>query len=294
MSGPKQRISSVMDEFLHAKPMRHSLVGKPKVLQSENTLKNIYNTMNESLDAVTREQIYVHKVYNEIATHFSDTRYKPWPVVESFLQSREFGSVGIDVGCGNGKYLGVRKDLYMIGSDRSDGLIGCAREAGHEVMVSDGLHLAHPDNRFDFAISIAVIHHFSTTERRVEAIKHILSKLRPGCEVLLYVWALEQEKSRRGYKEGDPQDVLVPWVLQKKQPKKVKQPQRRKGDPKPEPKPELVEDEPKKEEPKEETKFRYYHLYQKGELEENAIAAGGIVVSGGYERDNWYAVIRKP
>ncbi|KAH3681633.1 hypothetical protein WICPIJ_007403 [Wickerhamomyces pijperi] len=257
-------------------------------------------TMDESLDPAQRELTYVHKVYNEIAEHFSDTRYKPWPVVTSFLQSRTSGSVGIDVGCGNGKYLGLREDLYMIGSDRSSGLIGCAKDLGKEVMVSDGLSLPHPNNRFDFAISIAVIHHFSTPERRTQAIAEILSKLRSGGEVLLYVWALEQEKSRRGYKEGDPQDVLVPWVLQKKVPKRVKQVQRRKGDPKPEPKTEeqlrieAEEEEKRKEAAKDETKFRYYHLYQKGELEQNAEAAGGIVVSGGYERDNWYAIIRKP
>lgn len=157
----------------------------------------------------------------------------------------------------------------------------------------------------DFAISIAVIHHFSTPERRTQAIKHILSKLKKGGEALIYVWALEQENSRRGYKEGDPQDVLVPWVLQKKQPKKPKEKKRRSkkteskegeaptGDSNNElenKEPEVTE-EPKKEE--DNTKFRYYHLYKKGELEKNAEDAGGEVVANGYERDNWYAVIRK-
>ncbi len=32
--------------------------------------------MDESLDAVAKEQTYVHTVYNEIASHFSQTRYK--------------------------------------------------------------------------------------------------------------------------------------------------------------------------------------------------------------------------
>lgn len=64
------------------------------------------------------------------------------------MTERKSGSIGIDVGCGNGKYLGVNKDVYMIGSDRSDGLISCAKEFGHEVMVGDGLSLPHPENRF--------------------------------------------------------------------------------------------------------------------------------------------------
>ena len=250
--------------------------------------------MDETLDPQSQEQVYVHTVYNEIASHFSQTRYKPWPIVEEFLLQRAVGTVGIDVGCGNGKYLGVNKDVYIVGSDRSDGLIGCAREFGHEVMVADGLSLPHPEGRFDFAISIAVIHNFSTPQRRTDAIRHILSKLKPGGEALIYVWALEQENSRRGYKEGDPQDVLVPWVLQKKQPKKPKQKKKRiasgsNEEPKEEPK------EESKEESKEpETKYRYYHLYKKGELESNAADAGGIVIRHGYERDNWYAVIQRP
>jgi tRNA (uracil-5-)-methyltransferase TRM9 len=199
--------------------------------------------------------------------------------VEEFLKQRQRGTVGIDVGCGNGKYLGVNKEVFIVGSDRSDGLIGCAREFGHEVMVADGLSLPHPEGRFDFAISIAVIHHFSTPERRTQAIRHILSKLKPGGEALIYVWALEQESSRRGYKEGDPQDVLVPWVLQKKKPKKKKGQE---------------EEEESGEKEEDNTKYRYYHLYKQGELEENAQSAGGLIVKHGYERDNWYAVVQRP
>lgn len=64
------------------------------------------------------------------------------------MTTRAPGTIGIDVGCGNGKYLGINKNIVMIGSDRSDGLISCAKEFGHEVMVSDGLTLPHPNNRF--------------------------------------------------------------------------------------------------------------------------------------------------
>ncbi|ODQ78341.1 hypothetical protein BABINDRAFT_162975, partial [Babjeviella inositovora NRRL Y-12698] len=227
-------------------------------------------------DPSVREQIFVHDIYNHIAPHFSQTRYKPWPIVEDFLLTRSKGSVGIDVGCGNGKYLVVNKDIFIVGSDRSSGLIDQAsqinRRGHNDILVSDGMRLPHHENLFDFGISIAVIHHFSTDERRVAAIKHILLKLRSGGEVLIYCWALEQEKSRRGYKEGDPQDVLVPWILQanKKAEKKVR-PQRQK---KQRPMAGSLESGPVEEplrepalEEKEgvpETKMRYYHLYKKG------------------------------
>lgn len=231
----------------------------------------------QSLPAETREvpeeqeQQFVHEVYNEIAAHFSQTRYKPWPIVERFLLGQKDYSIGIDVGCGNGKYLGVNPKLTMVGSDRSEGLVRCAHEnaGGRLLLVADGLHLPHESGRFDFAISIAVIHHFATEERRVDAIRHILTKLKPHGQLLVYCWALEQEKSRRGYKEGDDQDVLVPWVLQ----------QQKKG-------------EDGSQEPPV-TKYRYYHLYKEGELVENAMRAGGVVVEHGYEKDNWWAIIER-
>ena len=37
-------------------------------------------------DSLTVEEEYVHQVYDEIAHHFSATRYKPWPVVEDFIK----------------------------------------------------------------------------------------------------------------------------------------------------------------------------------------------------------------
>lgn len=82
------------------------------------------------------EQQNVHEVYQQIADHFSLTRYKvcsqctcywpqltvvrhqPWPIVERFLKELPSGSVGLDVGCGNGKYLTVNKDVFIVASDR--------------------------------------------------------------------------------------------------------------------------------------------------------------------------------
>lgn len=42
--------------------------------------------------------------------------------VREFINSLSAGSVVADVGCGNGKYFGVRSDIAVLGSDRSPGL----------------------------------------------------------------------------------------------------------------------------------------------------------------------------
>jgi tRNA (uracil-5-)-methyltransferase TRM9 len=216
------------------------------------------------------EEQHVHEVYEQIASHFSSTRYKPWPIVESFLRSLSPGSVGLDVGCGNGKYLTVNQDVFIIGSDRSSNLVKiAARHEPHSAVVADTLALPHQTGRFDFAISIAVVHHLSTPERRREAIKAILNCLKEGGNALIYVWALEQKESRRGWDEGHEQDVMVPWVMK------------------------TGKKSPNDDGSTEKTFQRYYHLYRSGELEQDVTGVGGEVVKAGYEKDNWWAICRR-
>ncbi|KAL8853370.1 MAG: hypothetical protein Q9221_001846 [Calogaya cf. arnoldii] len=200
------------------------------------------NTTSPDQSPEKYEEKHVHEVYEQIASHFSSTRYKPWPIVQRFLQELPTGSVGLDVGCGNGKYLTVNPNVFIVASDR-----------------------------------------------RVQAIAAILETLRPASEpeqsrpnpkdeggkALIYVWALEQKTSRRGWDEGDEQDVMVPWVM-KTQSTHANH--------------EITS--PSNENSK--TFHRYYHLYRQGELEADLAEAGGCVVESGYEKDNWWAIaVRK-
>jgi len=222
------------------------------------------------------EQEHVHAVYEQIASHFSSTRYKPWPIIERFLRDRPNGAIGLDIGCGNGKYLSVNPNIYIVGSDRSTNLVGIAsKHQPHSVVVSDILELPHADGIFDFAITIAVVHHLSTTERRVEAIRSVLATLKANAPALIYVWALEQDGSRRGWSEGGDQDVMVPWVMRGSK-KAARQ-----------------QDCVATTQTEDKVFHRYYHLYRRGELEEEILAAGGYVLDAGYEKDNWWAIAAK-
>ena len=71
-----------------------------------------------SLRGADYEAEHVHAVYEQIAPHFSSTRYKPWPIVERFLLRLPDGAVGLDIGCGNGKYLAVNPRVFILASDR--------------------------------------------------------------------------------------------------------------------------------------------------------------------------------
>lgn len=44
------------------------------------------------------EREHVHSVYSQIAPHFSDTRFKPWPRIAQFLKEQQAGSLVADVG----------------------------------------------------------------------------------------------------------------------------------------------------------------------------------------------------
>ncbi|XP_070554763.1 uncharacterized protein [Ptychodera flava] len=165
--------------------------------------------MDRQAKSIALEKAHVHDVYEKIAPHFSDTRYKAWPRVKQFLLELEPGSLVADIGCGNGRYLPINSNVFKIGSDRCDKLVEIANEHGHEVMVCDNIRLPYRDNCFDAVISIAVIHHFATVERRAQALRELARILRPGGKLMVYVWAMEQKQ-----RKFDSQDVLVPWHLQ--------------------------------------------------------------------------------
>uniref|UniRef100_G1L5Y2 tRNA (carboxymethyluridine(34)-5-O)-methyltransferase ALKBH8 n=1 Tax=Ailuropoda melanoleuca TaxID=9646 RepID=G1L5Y2_AILME len=148
-------------------------------------------------EASQLEQEYVHRVYEEIAGHFSSTRHTPWPRVVDFLKALPSGSLVADVGCGNGKYLGINKELYMIGYDRSQNLVDICRERHFQAVIGDALAVPLRSGSCDACISIAVIHHFSTAERRVAALRELVRLLRPGGTALIYVWAMEQEYNKK-------------------------------------------------------------------------------------------------
>lgn len=77
-----------------------------------------------------------------------DQPEKPWPIIAKFLESFPAGSIGIDSGTGNGKYLPLPlsrpKSVWTIGLDRSRNLLEFARQAGgkrQDVVWGDVLDL---------------------------------------------------------------------------------------------------------------------------------------------------------
>ncbi|XP_069686068.1 alkylated DNA repair protein alkB homolog 8 isoform X3 [Periplaneta americana] len=265
------------------------------------------------------ESLHVHEVYEEIASHFSDTRHKPWPNVLSFVESLPLGSMLVDVGCGNGKYFGFTRGIFEIGCDRSLGLVKVCQDRGFEVFNCNCLSLPLRSNIADGCMSIAVIHHLATEERRVRAVKEMVRILRPGGRALIYVWAKDQERhktqssylrqDRKNRRECDEQkhpviqdntntnviskdfpslpvhtnrtqfqyqDLLVPWKLKPEQKSEVESRTKESS----------CEEVP--------TFYRYYHVFEEGELEQLCQSVEGACVSRSYyDQGNWCVILEK-
>jgi alkylated DNA repair protein alkB homolog 8 len=64
-----------------------------------------------------------------------------WPKVRAFLETFGVGDVIADVGCGNGKYFGVRRGVAVLGSDRS---VGLAEVAAQRLASASGVQPRSP------------------------------------------------------------------------------------------------------------------------------------------------------
>lgn len=158
------------------------------------------------------------------------------------------------------------------------------------MVTADCLHLPYRNDIADAVISIAVIHHLSTHERRKATLEEIARVLKPKGRALIYVWAKDQKKNsvpsaymkHCGKKNRDNEcekiedegsslpihengtnfahgDVLVPW--------------KRKGG----------------------GEFlRYYHVFDEGELEQLCAEIASVIVEKVYyDQGNWCVIVQK-
>ncbi|KAG2367467.1 hypothetical protein BDR07DRAFT_1448787 [Suillus spraguei] len=273
------------------------------------------------VDPQVHEDQHVHAVYDQIASHFSSTRYKPWPIIAKFLSDLPTGWIGLDSGTGNGKYLPLPADrpgsVLTIGLDRSRNLLQIAQHAGsepgclitREVVWGDILGSSWRSGVFDYTISIATIHHLASHNRRKLAVQCLLQAVSPvHGRMMIYVWAIEQDElSKRSIPASNTngsdqhpmtgEDVFVPWVMSQNQ-------QTAKGKCKNDVPllatsksavPTLALETP--------VYNRYYHMFAKGELKQLTVQAaeelglmgcrGVEIIQEGWERSNYYVELRR-
>ena len=157
------------------------------------------------------EKEHVKDVYDEIADHFSDTRYCIWNFVKNFVEDKQ-ELHGLDIGCGNGKNMGIVPEMKITGVDQCQKFVDICLNKGHSVMRADCCSLPFENNVFDYAISIATFHHMATEERRNLAMSEMIRVLKPGGEGLVSVWAVENQKGEKIKRNFVPKDNFVKWL----------------------------------------------------------------------------------
>ena len=193
--------------------------------------------------------------YDHIALHFNETRKAIWSRVGKFLDMIPKYSLVAGVGCGNGKYTRYRKDIFVIANDICVPLLDFIENSSTcNCCIADGLYLPYKAKSFQYAISIAVLHHISDYESRLKFITNIINILEPGGKLLFTVWALEQTIKPKWIRQGNDNDYLIPWLD-----KYTKQ-----------------------------TFYRFYHLFSCDEINQFINALENVIVCNIlFEKDNW-------
>lgn len=102
----------------------------------------------------------------------------------------------IDVGCGNGKYLAVRNDIVVHGVDVCQELSQLANERCGNIIIANNLNLPYLPSTMDAVISVGVLHHFASFERRLRGVQELARILKPGGQILIYVKSWEQKQRK--------------------------------------------------------------------------------------------------
>lgn len=112
----------------------------------------------------------------------------------------------------------------------------------------------------------------------MQALKELVRVVRPGGEILVYVWAKEQEETSK--RKFQSQDVIVPWNLP----------------------PQYHEDVPKEEAEAQQggnnngkhvVVDRYCHVFAKGELETMWKSFPVQIIDSYFDTSNWCTLVRK-
>jgi len=147
---------------------------------------------------VSTEKTYVVDFYNNNVKLFDDTRYAPWPVVKTYIDSLDSHSCVGDFGCGNGKNQ-YRKDLFYVSCDNSLEMCKLVSNCKNACVTN----LPFENNHFDAVLCIAVIHHLSSDERRLAALNEIFRVLKQYGTAMISVWGNQFK-----YGQGDQ---IIGW-----------------------------------------------------------------------------------
>jgi tRNA (uracil-5-)-methyltransferase TRM9 len=238
------------------------------------------------LDLSNIEFEYVYLTYSNINESFYDTRKnRIWPGVKEFImRNSKNRNKFLDLGCGSGKYVElISKNSEYYGLDICKEFIDLINDKYNislsNLMVSNVTNIPLPNDYIDNIINIAVIHHLSNNEKKIQMLSEIYRVLKPNGSCLITAWTFENESTAtensqkfvqriiNRSKQLDGSDYLIPWTDRKNN---------------------------------DTIHYRYYHIFVKNELEKLIVLFNGIndnkqfkLINSFYEENNYIIEIVK-
>ena len=210
------------------------------------------------MNQLEKDNIYV---YNKISKHFDKTRGYQWKCIKNFLNEIVPYTTILDVGCGNGRNM-VDKRFIFDGCDASENLVEICQNKGLNVINSDCCNLPYNDNSYDYVMNIAVLHHLSTKERRVQCVNELKRVCKTKGKIIITVWSWEFYKNKYENK-----DAFVDWPLHKRFTETGN---------------------------KDELYTRYYHFFEKNEIINLIKNINNLnIVDIYFEHENWIIILEK-
>lgn len=154
------------------------------------------------------EKSQVKEIYEKIAEHFNNTRVYTWSWIEEFLNKIPINRIIYDIGCGSGRNMS-NKNFNFIGIDNCENFINICKKKNLNVVNANIINIPLDNNSADAILCIAVLHHLSTPENRLQALLEMKRLLKSGGKILLSVWSINQpSKTRRTFKNYGNNIVL--------------------------------------------------------------------------------------
>ncbi|OYT38252.1 hypothetical protein B6U82_00285 [Candidatus Pacearchaeota archaeon ex4484_31] len=140
------------------------------------------------------------KVWDAIAEQWYHFRQKPFRDIAKELEKlseKEKGKI-LEIGCGNCRNLLVfaKKGFECYGLDFSEKMLEFAKlfYEKHKIKVRLKLGVAeklpYQNNFFDYCLSISLLHHLETKEKRRKAVEEMFRVLKPNGLAFVSVWNL--------------------------------------------------------------------------------------------------------
>ncbi|MBI2836468.1 MAG: class I SAM-dependent methyltransferase [Chloroflexi bacterium] len=153
-------------------------------------------------------------VFDQIAPGWYGFRHRT--IFRSELEelARRWGSGRLlNIGCAHGPdFVPFTQDFELYGVDLSGEMLRLAVKYAAKfdfnvnLAQADAAALPFADDKFDWAIAVAVYHHISRKEDRLAALLELRRVLKPGGEAFITVW--NRWQPRFWLRQHD---VLVPW-----------------------------------------------------------------------------------